>query len=206
MGEVINLFGMEQGTHEQGLSNAIDHKGGASAQLLDFRTKEIKGALPATSMQKDVSNESYYFTFNKTEFYFGGGAFTRDLLERLEVKREAIINMTQMDTELQLADLESYKMDSTSKGLFETMLRGQGESVVTILQALKTPNDLNALMEAEATRAFMPLVLASILYACYVPFDLMRMVKQNWCSLDSDPTEFIEGLEAFFDFGDVLNN
>lgn len=153
---------------------------------------------PTQTPAKDVSNESYFFTFMNTKFHFGGGAFTRDLLERLDANREAVQQLIENDIALKHAAIANAPLDDASRTMIDDVIRLAGECSQDILDELNTPNDVDGFLSDDATCFYMPLLLAATIYTCYVPFDLMRMQRANWCLIEGDAEDYLAKLHTFF--------
>lgn len=149
---------------------------------------------------KDVSTETYFFTFAGTEFHFGGGAFTRDLLERLNAHRDAVKQLVSRETQLKLDAIAAAAadFDADTKTMLETAVRLEDDCKQSMIDHLHTPNDLDDFLSDDQTLVFMPFVLAATIHAAYVPFDLLRMQRANWCLFDRDATDFMTALDSYF--------
>lgn len=148
---------------------------------------------------KDVTNESYFFTFAGTTFHFGGGAFTRDLLERLANNRDAVKKLIDSDAAMKLTALAAYaELDDETRSLLETVVSSERDVTIELVDALNTPNDLDDYLSDDDSIVFMRLVLAATIHASYVPFDLLRMQRANWCLIENDPTQFMASLDTYF--------
>lgn len=153
---------------------------------------------PKTTAKKDVSKETYFFTFIGTTFHFGGGAFTRDLLERLDANREAVKQLVASDAQMKRAALANYDTDAETKTLLNEAVRLEDNCAQAILDTLHTPNELDDYLSDDNSIGFMPLILAATIHTAYVPFDLMRMQRASWCLLEDDANDFMTKLHTYF--------
>lgn len=149
---------------------------------------------------KDVSTETYFFTFAGTKVHFGGGAFARDLLERLDSHRDAVKQLITRETELKLDAIATVAtdLDDEMKTMISDVIRLECDCIHDLIDNLHTPNDLDDLLSNTETLVFMPLVLAATIHAAYVPFDLLRMQRANWCLIEQDVNAFCDSLTQFF--------
>lgn len=149
---------------------------------------------------KDVSTETYFFTFAGTNVHFGGGAFTRDLLERLDAHRDTVKQLITRETGLKLDAIATVAtdLDAEMKAMISDVIRLEADCILDMIDRLHTPNDLDAFLSDNDTVALMPLLLAATIHAAYVPFDLLRMQRANWCLIENDVNAFYASLVQFF--------
>lgn len=152
----------------------------------------------------DVSKESYFFSFVGAEFHFGGGAFTRELLKRLEQHKDEVAHAIKTDARIKReAIAKTQASDAQKQAVIQRVARIE-TTALDVLETLKTPNDLDAAMSDDTKSKALPLVIAATIHAGYAPFDLLRMQRDNWFMLDVPVNQFMDDLNNYFNSTEAI--
>lgn len=159
------------------------------SNVVEFKPREKKRPVQAPS-----SGESYFFMFENVRFSFGG-AFSRDIVEKINANRDKIekgidnvfskIVVTTRGEET--ADLE--EMVETERQYLE----GHKSIFKLVLDTLKTAEDLDrALSDGSETIPYMSFILGVSVATVYSEFDIRRMVRDNWMHIDATVEELMQ--------------
>lgn len=129
-----------------------------------------------------------------------GGAFVRDLIEKLEINREAVLTAVTNHNKEYIPNL--YKqagLDDESIELVKELFLNNIKMLEEATDIMKTQEDFDNMMsQGSIYLMLMPELISAIMYCSYTEFDLRRMVKQRWLMINKRPDEFLTIIETFY--------
>lgn len=156
-------------------------------------TKKVKESKPSTA-----GNESYFFSVEGIRLDFGG-AFVRDILTKLEEKREFISSLVGkiLDSDLnKLKNIEKQEFDDELIAELEMAVIKTAEVYKEILTELKTPEDFDRIFSTKSHKLVLTVeILTIVMCLSYTEFDVRRMEKDNWLAIGGTIGEFMSILE-----------
>jgi GTP1/Obg family GTP-binding protein len=176
--------------------------------VVEFKPRDNKdkntGTSTKTKVKKpELSQESYYFHMGDARIDFGG-AFTRDIVAKLNENRDLVKHKLTIFYKEQIEVLKNVSNPTEHLKALRATMEEVNELTMSALDKLQTPENMESLMTEGQYPRVMPILLSVIMHVSYVNFDLIRMQKQNWCAIDNSTEDLLEFLDQLFDGEEYL--
>lgn len=141
---------------------------------------------------KSLDGSTYYFSINSIRVDFGG-AFVRDLIEKIDQNKVEILSTIESINESNEDQLDDVSSNNEYE-ILKDRLSKQNLLMNEVVNSLETPHALDEMFqEGSKYLSIIGLLLTIVMVNSYSEFDYYKMMRDDWIIMTSSVEDFING-------------